>query len=137
MLPWVGESKVFTPEKRAAVTGDLVGVGPAQNGKSMSGAASTSASRRIVSPSGGLSKSAGRKEMALDCELKPGARFRMSPLGAQRCPKLAGRIGTVVHVLPTKSSFRVLVDGTKTVRSIHGSYIMPVVEGREAGQVNL
>jgi hypothetical protein len=119
------------------MAGDLVGVGSAENRKKTSGAASRSASWRILRPSDGLSNSGGSKEMAVDCELKPGARFRMSPLGAERCPRLAGCIGTVVHVLPTKSSFRVLVDGTKTVRSIHGSYIMPVVEAREAGQVNL
>src|SRR4051812_9135382 len=56
---------------------------------------------------------AENQKMMVENKLKPGARFRMSPLGAARCPNLAGRTGTVVQVFRTKSAFRVLVDGTK------------------------
>jgi hypothetical protein len=53
----------------------------------------------------------------------PGDRFRLSPLGVERCPKLC-RTDTVVGYAKTKSVYRVRIDGTRNDRSIHRSYIM-------------
>lgn len=55
--------------------------------------------------------------------LWPGDRFRLSPLGVERCPRL-GRTGTVIGHAKTKSVYRVGIDGTRSDRGIHRSYIM-------------
>jgi hypothetical protein len=55
--------------------------------------------------------------------LRAGDRFRLSPLGVERCPKLC-RTGTVIGPAKTKSVIRVRIDGTRSDRSIHRSYIM-------------
>jgi hypothetical protein len=59
--------------------------------------------------------------------LKPGSRFCLTPLGIARCPKLGGGAGgVVVSATPTKAGFFVLLDGAKTVRNFHRTYIKPV-----------
>ena len=63
--------------------------------------------------------------MNADIQLGAGARIRLSQLGIERCPKLVQRTGTIVDINRTGSAFRVLFDGTKSVRSIHRTYIMP------------
>jgi hypothetical protein len=65
--------------------------------------------------------------MANDRTLIPGSRIRLTPLGVARCPKLGGRVtGVIVNATPTRSGFLVLIDGTKTVRNFHRSYIMSI-----------
>ena len=66
------------------------------------------------------------EQLIREDELKPGDRFRLSVLGAQRCPKFATRTGTIVNVTRTKSLLRIRFDGTKSVRSFHRSYIAPI-----------
>jgi hypothetical protein len=61
-----------------------------------------------------------------DPELKPGARFKLSKLGIERCPKLQRRTGTILSVARTGSGFRVQFDGTKFAQSMHRTYIMPI-----------
>jgi hypothetical protein len=68
------------------------------------------------------------EEMICQDELKRGTRFRLSPLGLQRCPKLAASTGMVLEVMRTKSPLRVKFDGTKSIRSFHRTYIMPIPE---------
>lgn len=63
--------------------------------------------------------------MNADIQLGAGARFRLSQLGIERCSKRLQRTGIVVDINRTGSAFRVLFDGTKSVRSIHRSYIVP------------
>ena len=59
-------------------------------------------------------------------DLKLGARFRLTQLGAERCPKFCGDTGTVVGFARNSGGIRVLLDGTKRPRSLHRSYIRPV-----------
>ena len=59
-------------------------------------------------------------------DLKPGARFQLSALGAERCPKKPSRIGTIVNVNRTRSIVRVQFDDAKATQSIHRSYIEPI-----------
>jgi hypothetical protein len=59
-------------------------------------------------------------------ELKPGSRFQLTRLGIQRCPKLRGRTGTIISLTRTQTTFRVQLDGTKSPRSMHRTYIMPI-----------
>jgi hypothetical protein len=59
--------------------------------------------------------------------LKSGSRFCLTPLGIDRCPKLGGGAsGIVISATPTKAGFFVLLDGAKTVRNFHRTYIMPI-----------
>lgn len=51
-----------------------------------------------------------------------GARFRMSALGAARCPRLATKEGTIVGCSRLNSSIRVLFDGSKSPISLHRDY---------------
>jgi hypothetical protein len=55
--------------------------------------------------------------------LSPGVRVQLSSLGKERCPRIGERHATVVWVSTTQSYVRILIDGTKTPRSIHTSYI--------------
>jgi hypothetical protein len=66
------------------------------------------------------------KQMIGDAMLKPGDRFRLTILGIERCPKLAAYTGTVIGINRTRSGFYVLLDGTKSRRIIHQTYIMPI-----------
>ena len=59
-------------------------------------------------------------------DLKLGARFQLTQLGAERCPKFCGYTGTVVGFARNSGGIRVLLDGTKRPRSLHRSYIRPV-----------
>ena len=59
-------------------------------------------------------------------EIRIGARVKMSPLGAARCPRLAGKEGVVVGGGQNPSSVRVIFDGSKTPRSLHRDYVEPV-----------
>ena len=52
-----------------------------------------------------------------------GDRVRLSALGATRCPRLAGKTGTVVGRSIYVSSVAVLLDGNKSPRTIHGAYL--------------
>ena len=59
--------------------------------------------------------------------LRPGSRFCLSPLGIERCPKLGDRVtGVVIGTTPTRSGFFVRLDGTKSIRNFHSTYIMPI-----------
>jgi len=78
--------------------------------------------------------------MIADGLLKPGDRFRLTMLGVERCPKLAAYTGTIVSINRTRSGFYVLLDGTKSRRIFHRTYIMPIdqqmkeaVTGRRIG----
>jgi hypothetical protein len=52
-----------------------------------------------------------------------GARFRLSPLGAARCPRLAKKEGSIVGYSRVNSSIRVRFDGSKTSISLHRDYV--------------
>ncbi len=60
--------------------------------------------------------------------LRPGGRVQLSSLGRQRCPRIGERHATIFWISVTRSYVRILIDGTKTPRSIHTSYIEPVGE---------
>lgn len=55
-----------------------------------------------------------------------GDRVRISALGAERCPRLAGKTGTVVGRSIYVNSVAVLLDGNKSPRTIHGAYLEAV-----------
>jgi hypothetical protein len=58
-----------------------------------------------------------------DDDLKIGARVRLSRLGLERSPRVAGsNIGTVISAI-SSTSFRVLLDGRKNPLTMHVSYI--------------
>jgi|KBSSwiStaDraftv2_1062776.scaffolds.fasta_scaffold1875503_2 hypothetical protein len=58
-------------------------------------------------------------------------RIRMSPLGAVRCPNLAGKEGIVIGTGRYRSTVRVIFDGFRSATSLHSSYIEPVT-GKKA-----
>lgn len=57
-----------------------------------------------------------------------GTRFKISPLGAVRCPDLADRTGTVVEFSPRTSGVTVLFDGAARPTVLHCDYITPLSE---------
>jgi hypothetical protein len=57
-----------------------------------------------------------------------GDRVRLSALGAVRCPRLAGKIGTVVGRSVYVNSVVVILDGTKSRRTIHSAYLEVLME---------
>jgi hypothetical protein len=57
-----------------------------------------------------------------DMDVVPGQRFRLSPLGKQRCPKLKPDIGVVIGKSGI-SAVRVKFDGRKQPATLHLSYI--------------
>ena len=57
-----------------------------------------------------------------------GTRFRMSELGAVRCPRLAGKVGTVVGMSRYNTGLTVLFDGNKSSTCLHRDYILPIFE---------
>jgi hypothetical protein len=61
-------------------------------------------------------------------DLSLGDRVRLSALGAARCPRLAGKIGTVVGRSLYVNSFVVILDGTKSRRTIHSAYLELLME---------
>jgi hypothetical protein len=52
-----------------------------------------------------------------------GSRVRMSRLGAERCPSLADKVGTVVGGSIYNNSFSVRFDGNKTSTTLHHNYL--------------
>jgi hypothetical protein len=52
-----------------------------------------------------------------------GSRFKMSALGAARCPRLSSKEGIIVGGGRHNSSIRVLFDGSKSPISLHPDYI--------------
>jgi hypothetical protein len=62
--------------------------------------------------------------------LSPRTRIRMSVLGAERCPNLAGREGVVIGTGRYRSTVRVLFDGFRSATSLHNTYVEPVA-GKE------
>jgi hypothetical protein len=65
-------------------------------------------------------------ETKLVLEIRQGARFKLSRLGLERCPKLRGRVGTILGVARSTNAYRVHFDGMKFPQSLHRSYIMPI-----------
>jgi hypothetical protein len=59
-------------------------------------------------------------------EITVGARVKMSPLGAARCPRLAGKEGVVVGGGRYPSTARIIFDGFKVPMSLHRDYVEPV-----------
>ena len=52
-----------------------------------------------------------------------GSRVRMSPLGAERCPSLADKLGTVVGGSVYNNSMSIRFDGNKSSVTLHQSYL--------------
>jgi hypothetical protein len=52
-----------------------------------------------------------------------GQRFRLSELGAQRCPKFIVKVGKIIRVRENSASVIVQFDGNKTTVTIHRDYI--------------
>lgn len=52
-----------------------------------------------------------------------GDRVRISTLGELRCPRLAGKTGTVVGRSIYVNSIAVLFDGNKSSSTVHGNYL--------------
>ena len=59
-------------------------------------------------------------------EFSLGDRVKFSSLGEKRCPRLAGKIGTVVGRSIYVNSVAVLLDGNKSPRTIYGAYLEAV-----------
>jgi hypothetical protein len=59
-------------------------------------------------------------------ELQVGDRFQLSLLGAERCPRMAGRIGTVAALILNSGTITVRFDGNKRSTRIHRDYIEPM-----------
>ena len=55
-----------------------------------------------------------------------GTRFKMSRLGAARCPELANLTGIVVEVSNSNTGVTVLFDGAKRPTCLHRQFIFPV-----------
>jgi hypothetical protein len=64
--------------------------------------------------------------------MRVGARFKMSELGAIRCPKLADKFGTIVGTSRRNTAIAVLFDGNKTATYLHKDYIVVREESRTA-----
>ena len=61
-------------------------------------------------------------------EFSLGDRVRLSSLGAVRCPRLAGKIGTVVGWGVYVNSVVIILDGSKSRRTIHSAYLEVLME---------
>ena len=57
-----------------------------------------------------------------------GTRFKISELGAVRCPKLADKIGIVVGLSRQTTGITVLFDGDRIVTCLHRGYISSASE---------
>ena len=62
----------------------------------------------------------------IQTDLKPGDRFELTQLGAERCRKFRRRTGTVLGLARNRNGVRVLLDGTKRARSLHRTYIKEI-----------
>jgi hypothetical protein len=56
-------------------------------------------------------------------DLAIGNRVRMSPLGAERCPSLADKLGTVVGGSVYNNSVGIRFDGNKSTTTLHRNYL--------------
>ena len=77
-----------------------------------------------------------------DTQQKPqvGDRFKLSALGAERCPGLAGKVGTVVKRRLDSAIVTVRFDGNRNSTSLHRDYIEPTDASRhkdETGALDL
>jgi hypothetical protein len=54
-----------------------------------------------------------------------GVRFEISKLGSVRCPRLAGKVGTVVELGRQNTGITVLFDGSTRPTCLHRDYISP------------
>jgi hypothetical protein len=62
--------------------------------------------------------------MATNSKFRPGSRFHLTQLGAERCSKYGAQTGTVIGLSNRSNNIvRVQLDGTKRTRSLHQSYI--------------
>ncbi|MBR1237867.1 hypothetical protein [Bradyrhizobium sp. AUGA SZCCT0182] len=59
-------------------------------------------------------------------EIAIGDRFKMSTLGAARCPRLAAKGGVIVGGGQYPCTIRVIFDGCKSPTALHRDYIEPV-----------
>jgi hypothetical protein len=59
--------------------------------------------------------------MKLDITI--GSRVRMSPLGAERCPSPADKLGTVVGGSVYNNSVSIRFDGNKSSVTLHQNYL--------------
>jgi hypothetical protein len=59
-------------------------------------------------------------------ELNVGDRFKLSALGAKRCPGLACKVGTVINRRSDSRVVTVRFDGNRNSTSLHRDYIEPV-----------
>jgi hypothetical protein len=57
-----------------------------------------------------------------------GTRFKISELGAVRCPKLAGKIGIVVGLGRHNTGITVMFDGDRRPTCLHRGYISSLSE---------
>jgi hypothetical protein len=57
-------------------------------------------------------------------EIAIGDRFKMSPLGADRCPRLADKEGVIVGGGQYPCTVRVIFDGSKSPTALHRDYII-------------
>ena len=55
-----------------------------------------------------------------------GTRFKMSELGAARCPELAGQTGIVIEVSRSNTGVTVLFNGAKRPTALHRDFITPI-----------
>ena len=53
-------------------------------------------------------------------------RFRMSELGAARCPRLAKRTGVVIGGSRNPRTIHVQFDGNATATALHQNYVEPI-----------
>ncbi|MDA9509494.1 hypothetical protein XI09_33640 [Bradyrhizobium sp. CCBAU 11386] len=58
-----------------------------------------------------------------------GMRFKMSELGAVRCPELADRSGIVIDVSRRTTGITVLFDGAGRPTCLHRDFISPIPDG--------
>lgn len=56
-----------------------------------------------------------------------GIRFKISKLGAIRCPELVGKVGVVVDVSPRSTGITVRFDGAERPTVLHRDYIRPEI----------
>lgn len=55
-----------------------------------------------------------------------GQRFRLSELGAKRCPKFIVQVGAIVRIPKNSASITVRFDGNKQTTTLHRDYIEPI-----------
>jgi hypothetical protein len=58
-----------------------------------------------------------------EIQLQAGDRIKLSALGAERCPRLAGKVGTLVSRKPNSRTLTVRFDGNRTTTSLHLDYV--------------